>query len=187
MIELSLNEVENLAAKAARGAGLAWGVADDVGRAARRMAQAGLDWTRPVLSLATSHHPALEGVTLADLGEAITRDAVTEPLLVAALAAASGEAWEFTWPDAEILSRAGRLTGARGTALNMPGPVRLTITRHPATTAAVLSQDHAPSQRRCQVEPARLDALEQLVLRTYVPASAHSRAAGAGSSRNDNE
>ncbi len=45
MTDLSLNEVETLAAKAARGSGLSWGLADDVAKAARRLACAGLNWT----------------------------------------------------------------------------------------------------------------------------------------------
>lgn len=45
-MELSLNEVETLAARAARGAGYSWGEADETGRAARWLARAGFDWSR---------------------------------------------------------------------------------------------------------------------------------------------
>ncbi|MGQ3356404.1 MAG: DUF3726 domain-containing protein [Phreatobacter sp.] len=50
-VDLSLNEVETLAAKAARGAGLSWGGAEEIGRAARRLARAGADWPALVLAL----------------------------------------------------------------------------------------------------------------------------------------
>ena len=42
MTDLSLNEVESLAAKAGRGGGFSWGLAEEIGRSARRLAQGGL-------------------------------------------------------------------------------------------------------------------------------------------------
>jgi hypothetical protein len=47
---LSLNEVESTVWKAARGAGLAWGIAEEFGQAARWMAAHGLDWAQPVVT-----------------------------------------------------------------------------------------------------------------------------------------
>jgi hypothetical protein len=51
MIELSLNEVETAAAKAARGAGLSWGMAEETGKAARWLAGCGLDWAPSLIAL----------------------------------------------------------------------------------------------------------------------------------------
>ncbi len=51
LVDLSLNEVETLAAKAARGAGLSWGGAEEIGRASRVLARAGGDWPALVLAL----------------------------------------------------------------------------------------------------------------------------------------
>lgn len=50
-IDLSLNEVETIAAKAARGAGLSWGGAEEIGKAARVMATAGANWDGLLLDL----------------------------------------------------------------------------------------------------------------------------------------
>ncbi|MGT2467016.1 DUF3726 domain-containing protein [Mesorhizobium atlanticum] len=52
MIDLSLNEVETLSTKAARGAGFSWGLAEDIGRAARRIAVEDENWGVAMLNLA---------------------------------------------------------------------------------------------------------------------------------------
>ena len=52
MTELSLNEVESLAAKVGRGAGFSWGLAEEIGRGARQLAQGGLPWAEALLALA---------------------------------------------------------------------------------------------------------------------------------------
>ena len=52
MTELSLNEVESLAAKVGRGGGFSWGLAEEIGRSARRLAQGGLPWADALLALA---------------------------------------------------------------------------------------------------------------------------------------
>ncbi|WP_158818878.1 DUF3726 domain-containing protein [Methylocapsa sp. S129] len=52
MTELSLNEVESLAAKVGRGAGFSWGLAEEIGRGARRLAQGGFPWADALLALA---------------------------------------------------------------------------------------------------------------------------------------
>ena len=54
MTELSLNEVESLAAKVGRGGGFSWGLAEEIGRGARRLAQGGLPWAEALLALAES-------------------------------------------------------------------------------------------------------------------------------------
>jgi hypothetical protein len=52
MIELSLNEVESLAAKVGRGGGFSWGLAEEIGRGARQLAQGGFPWADALLVLA---------------------------------------------------------------------------------------------------------------------------------------
>lgn len=58
-VRLSLPEIESLTARAARGAGLGWGLADEAGRASVWLARSGLDWATPLLT-------RLEGVPGAD-------------------------------------------------------------------------------------------------------------------------
>src|ERR1700676_2385321 len=52
MTELSLNEVESLAAKVGRGSGFSWGLAEEIGRGARHLAQGGFPWANALLALA---------------------------------------------------------------------------------------------------------------------------------------
>ncbi len=123
MIDLSLNEVETIAAKAARGAGLSWGGSEEIGKAARAMAKAGSAW-----------------------------DAVLLDLLALA-------------PD-------GAMTAFELVALDQ---------------FAVVSEPPGAPQTRFLIAPERLAALEAIGARTYVPASARSREAGAGAGLTDND
>ncbi|MFV0475354.1 MAG: DUF3726 domain-containing protein [Pikeienuella sp.] len=67
MIELSLNEVETLTLKAARGAGLEWGEAEDAALAARWLARHGFDWSALLEADLAAGAPALRcGLRLAD-------------------------------------------------------------------------------------------------------------------------
>ncbi len=52
MTELSLNEVESLAAKVGRGAGFSWGLSEEIARGARQLAQGGFPWAEALLALA---------------------------------------------------------------------------------------------------------------------------------------
>lgn len=51
---LSRNETESLCLKAARGAGFAWGLAEEAGFAAGWLAAEGIDWAVPILTVLTS-------------------------------------------------------------------------------------------------------------------------------------
>jgi hypothetical protein len=71
LIDMSLNEVETLAAKAARGAGLSWGGAEEIGRAARLLARAGRDWPALVLALGALEGDGAEAAALARCEETL--------------------------------------------------------------------------------------------------------------------
>lgn len=88
-VDLSLNEVETLAAKAARGAGLSWGGAEEVGRAARTLARAGADWTVLVLALDGPAYaePAAETSALARVEAALATVDGSQRLTRAAVSA----------------------------------------------------------------------------------------------------
>jgi hypothetical protein len=189
MIELSMNEVETLAAKTARGAGLAWGLADDVGRAARRMAEAGLDWATATRRLAegaarAKRDDAAIGAELADVaaeGVLLRRFDICEPALVAALAAAADEPRRIAWADGVIEVRGGRIVRAQGAGLGCPGPVAIVVTPDPAMSSGGVAQ------RRAWCASAALAALEVFIARIYVPASDRSRVSGAGAALDDND
>lgn len=52
MIELSFNEAGTLAARVARACGFSWGLAEDIGRAARALAARGEPWSQALIVLA---------------------------------------------------------------------------------------------------------------------------------------
>lgn len=182
-ISLSLNEVETLAAKASRGAGLDWGLAEDVGRAARRLAEAGRPWAEAILGLASEPGPALTGALLADdpPRAPTSIDGVASPSLAVAMAAGALESLRFRWPDAEIVVARGRIASAVGAGLDCPDRATISAApaREPVTTLAA-------AQTPC-VDERTFQTLERLALRTTVPASAHSRLAGAGAGTTDND
>ena len=51
MLEVSLNEIESLALKSARGSGFDWGLAEETARAARWLAARNLPWARSLAAL----------------------------------------------------------------------------------------------------------------------------------------
>jgi hypothetical protein len=110
LIEMSLNEVETLAAKAARGAGLSWGGAEEIGRAARRIARSGGDWPSLVLGL-DSPAPgdaALEAQVLARLEtemQALGEGTATRAAVATAVLAALEVLAARTYVPASALSR----------------------------------------------------------------------------------
>lgn len=183
MTDLSLNEVETLAAKAARGSGLSWGLADDVAKAARRLALAGLDWTDPVLRLAEEPHGAALGAALADriVPEPQTLTDIGNPLLVAALAAAHPAARQVTWLDVTLHLHEGQLRVATCTPTLTARHVVMTISpaARPPQSPALFT--------RATASPEALQQLDNLAAKTLVPASELSRTAGAGAGLTDND
>jgi len=184
MAGLSLNEVETLAAKAARGAGLSWGLADDVGRAARRLAAAGRPWASAVVGLSTDPRPALAGARLADappFGFA-HEQGLGFPAFVAAMAAAAFKPMRFSWPEAELVVAEGRIAAATGPKLDHQGPVDLV-----AAPLAEPPSGFTPVLEPYLPDPAVLAQLEALAWLTAVPPSDRSRLAGAGAGLQDND
>jgi len=196
-IDLSLNEVESLALKAARGSGLPWGVAEDTGRAAVWMARHAGGWAGALLRLLETppprgEHPLLLAGFLADTLGAGPRtvERAVEPgwLLPGLLLPPPTRPLSIRIGATEI--RFGTQTGPTATC---PADSLLVL---PPSTVAVLFPDlelpalpHvlAPRLRRGCValdDWRRLDALAQ---RTYVPASDASRRRGAGGARLDDD
>ena len=85
MIDASLNEVDGMAAKAARGAGLAWGLAEETGRAARWLAACGIDWAPSLVALLGQHADLAAPVTCPPGPlQAASPDSLLSPLLTGA-------------------------------------------------------------------------------------------------------
>jgi hypothetical protein len=178
VIDLSLNEVESLALKVARGAGFDWGACEDISRGARALARRGDPWAEALLALARDAgrwggESVASPVSLAarwiDDPPPLERSGkrvanVGSPIWVSALFAASpiGETIEVEWPG-------GRLAPVADIVI---------APRAPALTALL---------RRASADTAILAALGEIAARVYVPASAESRAKGAGGGRVDEE
>ena len=196
---LSLNEVETLAAKAARGAGADWGVAEDLGRAARWLAGRGLGWAPPLIALIGD----AEGFCrLRPAFQAADR----------AAGSAAGDGWtagpcDLVWAapilSAAVHGRAVVLTlRGDGCAVRLgpdgrasadgpwPGVASESAQHLSLRTDADASPLAYPAEartRRSIVTDPEWRALHDAAARTYVPASARSRAAGAGGGRVDDE
>ncbi len=193
----SLNEVEALAAKAVRGAGAGWGVADDVARAVRWMAERRFDWSAPLLRLLgdAAGLGRLGGVfEVADLfpgadpGEEWHVGACEPIWAVAILSAAlhSGAlTLDLAWDGALMRLRPDGGAGARTpwAGLETLGPRSIGIKAGSAMPALPYGMTTAPGRR--PVSRAAWDVIESYAARTYVAASARSRTAGAGGERID--
>ena len=200
MTDLSLNEVEVLASKVARGAGYSWGLADDVGRCARKLAAAALPWAEALKNLAADAPmpgaalkagkdlcPIRTGAMLADEraidpARPLRISTVVSPLWLAAFAALPGgpASAGISWRAAKVNVRGGHIGVACGDDLLA---ARADVTFGPAFNEAA----PRPARSRGFVSSDMLKSLEAIAARTYVPASEESRAKGAGGARIDDE
>ena len=190
MIDLSLNEAETVAAKAARGAGFSWGLADEIGRAARLLAARGQSWDEALLALfgagQTFEAPAAERIALWRRGEQdIPGARPLCPVRTAALllddAADIGAAVRISKVGLPIWLAA--MLKRSGWIVEIKEPLAtgdVTIRRGAAVECA-------PSARRAAIAPPTLAALSGYAARTYVPESERSRRRGAGGGRVDDE
>jgi hypothetical protein len=192
VIDLSLNEAEALAAKAARGAGFCWGLADEIGRAARAMATESDGWSEALLTLARVaggfEAPNPERIARWRRGE---RDAAgARPLCPVRTAA-------LLIDDAAELG-AGPLRIAHvglpvwlGAMLKRSGVWIADVEPRIASGDVTIRRGSDPAgsngARRAAIAPATLGALSAYAARTYVPESARSRRRGAGGGSVDDD
>lgn len=192
MIELSLNEVETLSTKAARGAGFSWGLAEDIGRAARRIAVEDDNWGEAMLCLAENAQsfgvpdPARaarwrkgEADKPAETPLCPIRTAallLDDPLPANALPLTISNVGLPIWLNAML----------RRSAMRTARPVG------PAARADAVIERRAEIEqpvtgRRGAIDERTLEALNSFAARTYVPESERSRVRGAGGGRVDDE
>lgn len=204
---LSLSEVEALCLKAARGAGMTWGLAEEAGFAARWLYRRGLDGpgallarleagTQPSRCVRTPEGllrsddggilcPIAAGAALSDFAGAGSAAPVAAPLLVLPfvhlIARAAGATMALTWNEGSVeVAPDGALTGAVA-ALAAVDAAEIAVSRVEGISGlAIASGGFAPVA--CQT----LARLNGYAMRTTVPASAGSRA-DAGSGLDDND
>mgnify|MGYP006282351575 CR=1 FL=1 len=212
-MKLSLNEVDAVGRKAARGAGLPWGLAEEAGRAARWLAERGLPGPAALagaLQALDGAEPAVhaprceEGVWQASPGP-------LSPFAVgAALWDRATDAPETPvrlgpclWPVL-LLPYAGWIAQARGRAVALTAAgLSATVGPEgaldwegdpllPRIDALTLAPSAPPPRAealctQAEVAPDIAAALDALGHRTYAPATEASRLAGAGAGLTDND
>ena len=214
-MSFSLNEVDAMGKKAARGAGFDWGVAEEAGRAARWLCANGIDGVAALaaaLSRADGADPltrapvSLDGDWRAESGELC-------PLMAGAALGDAATLWAGTGkrlrriaapvlllPFAALAARrlGGPVTlewaGARavtdGRALHVAGAARAVMAARAEAVAASAGGALAnPGPMLTRATPDRADwaALSALAQRTYAPRTEQSRLLGAGAGLTDND
>lgn len=197
-LDLSLGETEAMARKAARGAGHAWGMAEDAGFAVRWLCAHGQPGAAVLADLLAHQEQARTtqdcslrlGAQLADgvtaLGpEDTALGRLACPLLLlpfaARRAAADGIALRVTIKgDSAEIDAAGRLATA------VPGAA---LRDAPVTVARLAKTGAAPSARvtRAYVHLQDWLRLDTFAQRTYAPETDASRQSGAGAGLSDND
>ena len=198
MLELSLNEVEGLAQKAARGGGFAWGLADDAGRTARWLALHGADWAGGLLTLLDSPRPPDRcpirgGALLADLAAKpglLSLALIFEPawLLPPLLAATRlhGHALSLRLGTVDIAATV-QAVSASASWLEIFALRTAPVSARIGGTPVALPFALAASAARPTLPPALAARLHDYAARTYVPATEQSRSRGAGGTRLDDD
>jgi Protein of unknown function (DUF3726) len=207
MTELSLNEVESLAAKVGRGGGFSWGLAEDIGRSARRLAQGGFPWAEALLALAekAERMQSPSSVQATQWRERRSAMVSTAPLCPVRAAALLIDDPTILQAKPLHLANVGvpiwivGMLAASNTAsafeIAWPGASALAARQGvvpKASSGAWLAPVAAPSTqpsplRRAFADEAILAALGSFAARVYVPASESSRARGAGGGSVDDE
>ncbi len=209
-MSLSLNEVETLAKKAARGAGYPWGLAEEAGLATRWLWGQGIDGCQEIAGLLGmcdgsdlsgwgprpgAHWvaqygtlcPIAAGAALSDHArllpdETLTLENVARPMLLAPFAALAARRLQT---QIALSWPETRLT-TDGETLHIQGPAgaaRATVTVAKAETL----NNACPKLTRANPDSDTLKCLETFAHRTYAPATQASRLNGAGAGLSDND
>lgn len=194
---LSASEVDAFCTKAARGAGLSWGLAEEAGFAARWLYRRGIDGPRALLARLEAGDlpphamdrdaacPIAAGAALSDFGRPGLNGAVIGPVLllpfVHMIAQASGVAMALTWDGGRVdVAPDGAVTGDVA-ALEAADQANIAVTPASGTCGPRWSSDGF-----ARVDGETLQRLDRFAMQTTVPASATSRA-DAGSAEDDND
>lgn len=192
----SLGEARSLSIKAARGAGLAWGLAEETGFAVRWLQAQGAPGLRALAAYLRAREeaggqeaaacPIELGCRLLDGGLVLPCDLgqVSQPLLLVPFIAAATPAGTsgLAWDGVELL--------VAPEALESAAPTERLLTARATCRATGRGARPLRRQRWQRVpesEGEAMIALTAFAARTYAPASEQSRLAGAGAGLNDND
>ena len=215
-MQYSLNEIEALCKRAARGSGLSWGLAEDAARASRWLASYGLPGPKLLASLLELNDrirfsdvapvslsgawsaplgrmsPIIAGAAMSDCanhllgGEDIVMHDVTQPLLIVPFASTAAlsrnQSVQIFWDDV-CLTTDGRTLSVQGNsdALTAEHTARLTSVCGGDMTNLIISV------YRGEIDDMSWKRLSRFAHRTYAPATAESRASGAGAGLDGND
>ncbi len=207
-VNLSLNEAQALAKKAAKGAGINWGAAHETGRAVRWLLEQGIDPFPGLLATLDSHlgwpeaelapeglegelsgrHGILSGImvglSLADFGiedQSIIqmRGVVGAELIAGFIALSLDSGHACLMTDGVCSMKFSRIACQR----DRPQSWRTEI----SISASELPSGNGDRFERAQILHYHFERLEAFAHRTYAPATEASRLAGAGSALSDND
>lgn len=183
----SMSEVETHCRKAARGAGLSWGEAEEVGQAVRRLSAAGLAGAEALLAYLTAREagavqdsacPIKLGCRLIDGATPSLKDCHTPILLlpfVSSLAQDHGTALAL---QGDVFHGFATPDGGLFVIHSASQDCRLKISPGIAPSAELVW--------RAECAPATYAALDVFCQRTYAPETDASRASGAGAGDDGN-
>ena len=189
----SLNEYEALALRAARGAGLSWGLAEEAGKAVKILSSLGLESAQillEALEAPKSNSALLLGPQLCDAPDQLSKTTLSAPVhtpgfLVAFIAltcAATDQCIYCKWQDFEVYIKNQELfaVSLKGFNVTTAAPLWIGLAKAPkgkkqiALDRAIISDHH-------------YENLTALAFKTYAPSTEASRIAGAGAGLNDND
>jgi len=190
----SLNEIEALARKAARGAGYDWGLAEEAGQAVRWLLAHNLPGADALLlacderALEATLCPLVQGCALSDglvTAPGFAESNISAPLLVLPFLAWTAERQKatfcLTWPGAAFAVSAD---GTLSWRAEIVCPDRADIA---VSDVVPVDLDVALMRHRAQVDRETCVRLSDLAGRTYAPSTQASRESGAGAGLSDND
>lgn len=197
MIDLSLNETQTLAVRVARATGFPWGLAEEIGRAARSLAVRGEPWAEALLALTqlannfvppSSERVARWRCAKPDLPAPAPLCPVrTAMLLIDMGFDLGGTPLRLAHVGLPIwLKGLLQAAEARAYVVDYGAPDALPQTAD-VTISNATTQAEAFAARRAQVAPGILTALLPIAQRVYVPESERSRSRGAGGGSVDDD
>ena len=189
----SLNEYESLALKAARGAGLPWGLAEDAGKAVRILSSFGFESGSLLLEMLEHQQNTsalLIGAHFCDSLDHFSGLEFLEPvqspgLLIAFIAlsvSGTDKCAYCKWSNCEIYVTSQDLFIVSATGFNVTtaSPIWIGLAEAPQGKKREKSN-------RAMLPKDTYNKLTALASKTYAPATEESRIAGAGAGLNDND
>lgn len=183
----SVGEIAALSKKAARGAGLPWGLAEEAAWSVRWLCTHGLPGPEALALALTSKDgacPLATGAAMLDAGELALPTCLVDvraPLLILPFLSQmtpEGDAWLVSANDITFA------VGGLGTDLSGALPERVDLWLQ---GPCALPDMRDPVSRVAHVDKDALASLQALAMRTYAPATELSRAKGAGAGLTDND